>query len=107
MTHASGPAGQHAGTGPRSAWEPGTRVVVRRRLGHAEVAAAEGRTLTDVIGVVVRTTPDLLVLHEDAGGGLPHPGHGPADPGPVLVEVPWADVVAGKVVPPRPARRPD
>ncbi|MDF9875789.1 hypothetical protein [Cellulosimicrobium cellulans] len=92
---------------PWTAWAPGTRVVVRRRL-TADEAAAAGKPLTDVIGVVVRTTAAELVLREDAGGSAapPHRGHGVHDDGPPLVVVPLDAIVAGKPVPPRPPRRP-
>jgi hypothetical protein len=99
-------SGAAAADVPWATWSPGTRVVVRRRLDEDE-AAGSGKTLTDVIGVVVSVTPEAVTLREDAGGGaLPHRGHGPADPGPPLVVVPLGAVVAGKVVPPRPPRRP-
>ncbi|WP_435735356.1 hypothetical protein V5D56_10800 [Cellulosimicrobium sp. PMB13] len=91
--------------GPWRTWAPGTRVVVRRRLDAAEVTS-DGKTVTDVIGVVVSTDDAALTLREDAGGSvLPHRGHGPADAGPPLVVVPLDAIVAGKVVPPRPPRR--
>jgi hypothetical protein len=94
-----------AGHAPWATWAPGTRVVVRRRLAD-DAAAASGRTLTDVIGVVVSVTPEALTLREDAGGSVPHRGHGPHDPEPALVVVPRETVVAAKAVPPRPPRRP-
>jgi len=91
---------------PWTSWAPGTRVVVRRRLPEDEAAAA-GKPLTDVIGVVVRTTATELVLREDAGGSAPpHRGHGVHDDAPPLVVVPLDAIVAGKPVPPRPPRRP-
>ncbi|MBM7819245.1 hypothetical protein JOE63_001722 [Cellulosimicrobium cellulans] len=92
---------------PWTTWAPGTRVVVRRRLAPDEATAA-GTPLTDVIGVVVRTTPTELVLREDAGGSAapPHRGHGVHDDVPPLVVVPLDAIVAGKPVPPRPPRRP-
>lgn len=91
---------------PWSSWTPGTRVVVRRRLSDDEAVAA-GKALTDVIGVVVRTTATELVLREDAGGSAPpHRGHGEHDAAPALVVVPLDVIVAGKPVPPRPPRRP-
>jgi hypothetical protein len=96
-------AEQDAGPAPWRAWAPGTRVVVRRRL---ERAAATGETLTDVIGVVVAVDDHALTLREDAGGAPPHRGHGPRDAEPAPVVVPLDAIVAGKVVPPRPPRRP-
>ncbi|WP_455604716.1 putative acetyltransferase, partial [Cellulosimicrobium funkei] len=45
---------------PWTTWAPGTRVVVRRRLSPDDAAAA-GKPLTDVIGVVVETTATTLV----------------------------------------------
>lgn len=102
---APGTSGGGPGDVPRDPWTPGMRVVVRRRL-TAEEAAATGKTLTDVIGVVVSVTSAEVTLREDAGGGPPHRGHGPRDPEPALVVVPRAAVVAAKAVPPRPPRRP-
>ena len=102
---ATGTSGAGREAAPWGPWSPGTRVVVRRRLTDEE-AAASGRTLTDVIGVVVRVTSESVTLREDAGGGPPHRGHGARDPEPALVVVPRAAVVAAKAVPPRPPRRP-
>ncbi|MGO1338111.1 MAG: putative acetyltransferase [Cellulosimicrobium funkei] len=91
---------------PWTTWAPGTRVVVRLRLSPDDAAAA-GKPLTDVIGVVLETTATTLVLREDAGGSAPpHRGHGPRDDAPPLVSVPLDAIVAGKPVPPRPPRRP-
>ncbi|WP_251153244.1 hypothetical protein [Cellulosimicrobium sp. Marseille-Q4280] len=106
MTHEQGRPDDAPGAAPWRTWPAGTRVVVRRRLGAAEAAASD-KTLTDVIGVVVGSDDAALTLREDAGGGRPpHRGHGPADAGPPLVVVPLDEIVAGKVVPPRPPRRP-
>ncbi|MFC8923603.1 hypothetical protein [Cellulosimicrobium sp. NPDC057127] len=108
MTHDQREGSSAAGAAdavPWDTWVPGTRVVVRRRLEDDE-AGASGTPLTDVIGVVVDVTPEAVTLREDAGGGPPHRGHGPHDPAPVLVVVRRDAVVAGKVVPPRPPRRP-
>jgi len=105
MTHEQGRDLPEGAGGPWTTWAEGTRVVVRRRLSPAQ-AAASGKTVTDVIGVVVSAGEHELVLREDAGGGPPHRGHGPADPVPPLVVVPVAEIVAGKPVPPRPPRRP-
>ncbi|WP_454044499.1 hypothetical protein [Cellulosimicrobium sp. Marseille-Q8652] len=106
MTHEHERAAPTPAADPWRTWAPGTRVVVRRRLGAAEVTP-DGKTLTDVIGVVVSSDDTALTLHEDAGGGAPpHRGHGPADAGPPVVVVPLSEIVAGKVVPPRPPRRP-
>ncbi|WP_069388020.1 putative acetyltransferase [Cellulosimicrobium cellulans] len=102
---APGASGAGREDAPRDPWSPGTRVVVRRRLTDAE-AAASGRTLTDVIGVVVSVTSEEVTLREDAGGSVPHRGHGPRDPEPAFVVVPRAAIVAAKAVPPRPPRRP-
>ncbi|GIG28604.1 hypothetical protein Cma02nite_12040 [Cellulomonas marina] len=68
------------------AWAPGTRVVVRRV--RPEAAPGEPR-LTDVLGDV---------LTSDAAGLRIRTRHGDVD-------VPAADVVLAKTVPPPPARR--
>lgn len=82
-------------TAPWSAWTPGIRVVVRRRLSPDD-AAASGATVTDVIGVVVASDADTLVLRRDTArrGGTPE-----------TVTVRMSEILAGKVVPPRPSPR--
>ena len=59
----------------------GHRVVVRRRVG--------GRAMTDLLGVLVALDADRVVVRAEDGA---------------VHTVPAADVVAGKRVPPRPAR---
>ena len=62
-------------------WQPGVRVVVRRRLPDGSA--------TDVVGTLVASRPDTLVVATARGD----------------VHVDVADVVAAKAIPPRPARR--
>ena len=62
-------------------WQPGVRVVVRRRLPDGSA--------TDVVGTLLATRPDVVVVATARGE----------------VSVDVADVVAAKTVPPRPARR--
>jgi len=83
-------------------WPPGARVVVRRRLTDAEARATRdaaddpGRSVTDVIGIVVSIVAgDSITLLTDAGGS--HEA--------VEVTIPADQVVAGKRIPPRPPRR--
>ncbi|MBD8078123.1 hypothetical protein [Cellulosimicrobium arenosum] len=92
---------------PWTSWPPGTRVVVRRRLEDHEVPAS-GEPLTDVIGIVLGADERELVLRRDAGraGHLPHAGHGARDTRGEVVVVPVDRIVGGKIVPPRPVRRP-
>ena len=84
MTDGAGPgtAGEDQHPVGPDAWErrAGQRVVVRHRL-------PDGR-FTDVVGALVGVTADVLVVAARTGE----------------VRVPRADVVAGKVVPPRAAR---
>lgn len=72
------------------AWEPGTRVVVRRRRDDLPAGATPGEPpLTDVLGEVVHVDDDGLTVRTRHGE----------------VHVPAADVVRAKVVPPPPPRR--
>lgn len=66
----------------RSAWQPGVRVVVRRRL-------AEGG-FTDVLGDVVESTAGHVVVRTRRGD----------------VTVPADEIALGKQVPPAPMPRP-
>ncbi|EYR63870.1 hypothetical protein N866_17550 [Actinotalea ferrariae CF5-4] len=66
---------------PWTAWPPGVRVVVRRRL-------AEGG-LSDVLGDLLETGPEGVRVRTRRGE----------------VTVPAADIVLGKVVPPPPLPR--
>lgn len=69
---------------PWRTWEPGTRVMVRRRL-------PEGSThlYSDLVGVVEGTDDTTLTLSTRSG----------------TVRVPGADIAVGKRVPPPPPRR--
>ena len=72
-------------------WEPGTRVVVRRRRDDLPADAPLGEPpLTDVLGEL---------LHVDDEGLTVRTRHG-------NVHVPARDVLRAKVVPPAPPRRP-
>ncbi|WP_265520889.1 hypothetical protein [Oerskovia flava] len=73
------------------------RVAVRRRLSDAD-AHASGKLHTDHIGIVLEVTPAHLVLRPDAGGDH---RDGPVPDVVILAQ----DVVAGRIVPPRPPRR--
>lgn len=86
-----------------SSWPAGARVVVRRRLTEAEARATRddasgepGKSVTDVIGIVLSVAPgESITLRTDAGGSRES----------VEVTIPAADVVAAKRIPPRPPRR--
>jgi hypothetical protein len=67
----------------------GTRVVVRRLL-RGQSGPSGGPAMTDVLGTCEAWTDDTVAVRRDDGS---------------LVEIPLADVVAGKPVPPRRARR--
>ena len=72
-------------------WEPGTRVVVRRRRDDLPADAAGGEPpLTDVLGEVVQVDDEGLTVRTRHGD----------------VHVPAGDVVRAKRVPPAPPRRP-
>lgn len=64
-------------------WQPGMRVVVRYRL-HGEQFS-----FSDALGELLSIEPDVLVVDTRRGP----------------VQVPKADIVLGKRVPPPPARR--
>ena len=68
----------------------GHRVVLRRVV-RGERGPSGGPALTDVLGVMETWTATTTTVRRDDG---------------TLVEVARADLVAGKVVPPRPPRRP-
>ncbi|MGH3470929.1 MAG: hypothetical protein ACRDPG_02630 [Nocardioidaceae bacterium] len=67
----------------------GKRVVVRRTI-PGELGPSGGPAMTDVLGVLESWEGDELTVRRDDG---------------VLVSVPLDEVVVGKEVPPRPARR--
>lgn len=67
----------------------GTRVVVRRVL-PGERGPSGGPAMTDVLGVLAAWSEQALVVRREDG---------------TEVEVPQAEVVAAKPVPPRPPRR--
>ena len=84
-------------------WPAGARVVVRRRLTEDEARATRddargepGKSVTDVIGIVLSVDPDVsITLRTDAGGSHE----------PVELTIPAEQVVAAKRIPPRPPRR--
>ncbi len=67
----------------------GERVVVRRRL-RGQTGPSGGPAMTDLLGVMESWTPVATTVR-DAGG--------------TLTEIPLADIVSGKPVPPRPSVR--
>ncbi len=67
----------------------GQRVVVRRLL-PGERGPSGGPALTDVLGVLSRWGEQEISVRREDG---------------VVVTVPHSEIVAGKAVPPRPARR--
>jgi hypothetical protein len=84
----------------RAAWRElpvGTRVVVRTRLNAAEAeeakAAGQGAVWSDVIGIVVSSTDDELVLRRDSP-------RKPAD----LVVIGCEKIHTYREIPPRPTR---
>ena len=98
------PPASGASTAPEwSTWPAGTRVVVRRLLTQDEAGATRatsedgrGKTVTDVIGIVLSVAPGVsITLRTDAGGS--HES--------VEVTIPAPQVVAAKRIPPRPPRR--
>lgn len=70
-------------------------MVVRRWLTHEE-REASGRTVTDVIGLVVETDPRGIAIRPDSRDTA-------ADAPPVRIAA--DQIVAGKPIPPRPRRR--
>ena len=68
----------------------GQRVVLRQVV-HGERGPSGGPALTDVLGVMESWTETATTVRREDG---------------TIVEVARADLVAGKVVPPRPPRRP-
>lgn len=81
----------HPDHAPWRAWEPGLRVVVRRRRDDLPPSgAAPGEPpYTDVLGDLLAVDDDGLTVRTRRGD----------------VRVPAADVLLGKVVPPAPVRR--
>jgi N-acetylglutamate synthase len=72
----------------------GRRVVVRR-LVRGETGPTGGPAMTDVIGEMLSWGPETTVVRPERGGSV-HEGP---------VEIPIADIVSGKPVPPHPRRR--
>ncbi|PJI94617.1 hypothetical protein [Luteimicrobium subarcticum] len=102
---AVGEGSAHAPSPVWRAWTVGDRVVVRRRLAHADGSGSDAagdaeHLYTDVLGVVTAVDDAGVTVRPDpprAATGRDHR----ADP----VRIDAGDIALGKRVPPRPVRR--